>query len=332
MDEAFLKERAYPWLKAVAVHLDQLSLRDPAGKRRLPLSSSPEINDNDITAWFAETTNFDLALIRWLYGAAARMADAAGRPEEAARWRTILSEWPELARADADGKLLVAPGFGLTASHRHFSHLMAIHPLGLVDVSNGEADSRTISSSLGELDRLSSDNWCGYSYSWLGNIFARAREGERAAAALRTFATCFCLPNSFHVNGDQSGTGKSKFTYRPFTLEGNFAFASGLQEMLLQSHTGVIRIFPAVPGAWRDVSFRTLRAEGAFLVSAEKIHGKIRMVKVYSERGGRLSLENPFEATQAVRGKNLPAGLAIVPGGTIEFDMRTGMEIELVAD
>jgi hypothetical protein len=135
--------------------------------------------------------------------------------------------------------------------------------------------------------------WCGYSYSWLGNLYARAFDGEKAASALTDFANCFVLPNSFHVNGDQTKSGKSNFTYRPFTLEGNFAFASGLQEMLIQSHTGVIRVFPAVPAAWKDVSFRNLRTEGAFLVSARKEDGKIVEVVIRSEKGGNCKLADP---------------------------------------
>ncbi len=99
---------------------------------------------------------------------------------------------------------------------------------------------------------------------------ARAFDGEGAAQELKTFAECFCLPNTFHANGDQTKSGKSKFTYRPFTLEGNFAFAAGIQEMLMQSHIGIIRIFPAVPASWQDISFQNLRAMGAFLVSTEQ--------------------------------------------------------------
>lgn len=109
------------------------------------------------------------------------------------------------------------------------------------------------------LEKYGSNWWTGYSFSWLGNLYARAFDGEKAANALRTFANCFCLPNSFHVNGNQSGTGKSKFTYRLFSLEGNFAFAAGIQEMLLQSHTGVIKIFPAIPKSWENVTFNQLR-------------------------------------------------------------------------
>ena len=124
---------------------------------------------------------------------------------------------------------------------------------------------------------------------------ARAFDGEGAAGALRTFADCFCLKNSFHVNGDQSNTGKSKFTYRPFTLEGNFAFAAGIQEMLLQSHTGIVRIFPAIPASWKNVSFKNLRAMGAFLVSAEKKNGQVINIRVFSEQGGLLRIASPVD-------------------------------------
>lgn len=293
-DRNFLKQRAYPWIQDVAIFLDQLSIRDRAGRRRLPLSSSPEIHDNRIEAWFQETTNYDLSLIRWLYWAAAELANELGLTDEALKWKKILGEWPELALAAEDGRLLVSPGESLARSHRHFSHLMAIHPLGLLDWSRGEADQKTIQAGLAELERLGSAEWCGYSYSWVGNLAARARDGELAARALRIFSECFCLPNSFHANGDQSGTGKSNFTYRPFTLEGNFACAAGIQEMLLQSQGGVIRLFPAVPPNWGDVSFHRLRAEGAFLVSAQRIQGKIHEVKFIAEKGGVLQLVNPF--------------------------------------
>ena len=327
-DRVFLEERAYPYLKSVAVFLDRLAERREDGKRKLPLSSSPEINDNRIDAWFGETTNFDLALIRWLYGAAAMMADELGLAEDAGQWRRILGEWPDLALAEDDGRLLIAPGYPLTESHRHFSHLMAIHPLGLVDWSGGEASRRTIRAALSELERLGPDGWCGYSYSWLGNMAARAMDGDRAAAALRTFAECFCLPNSFHANGDQTKSGKSKMTYRPFTLEGNFAFAAAVQEMLLQSHSGVVRVFPAVPAAWKDVSFNSLRAYGAFLVSAKKKDGKVIEIRVTSEKGGKLRLENPFP-DGSYKASGLAAGAVRDAGPVIEADMRPGEQLLL---
>jgi len=122
---------------------------------------------------------------------------------------------------------------------------------------------------------------------------ARNLDGDGAALALRIFAEHFCLPNTFHANGDQTNQGYSKFTYRPFTLEGNFAFASGIQEMLLQSHTGVARLFPAIPSDWKDVSFSQLRAIGAFLVSAEMKDGAVVHIVIKSEKGGALRMAKP---------------------------------------
>nr|MBI1232171.1 hypothetical protein [Cytophagales bacterium] len=292
MDRSFLEKDAYPWIKEVAVFLNELSVMDGEGKRKLPLSSSPEIHNNDASAWFDQMTNYDLALVRWTYTAAADLASELGYAEEAAKWTEILSEWPDYA-LDKTG-LMVAPGHPLQESHRHFSHIMAIHPLSLIDPANGENDRKIIENTVSQLDDLGSSFWTGYSFSWLGNLKARAGDGDGAARALRDFASSFVLPNSFHVNGDQSGTGKSNFTYRPFTLEGNFAFAAGIQQMLLQSHTGVLRVFPAVPSDWQDISFSTLRAEGAFLVSASRRNGHVDKLEITAEKGGELVFENPF--------------------------------------
>lgn len=305
MDRGFLRERAWPWLRDCAVFIAAITETGAAGKRTLPLSSSPEVNEHTPRAWFSTITNYDLALIRRLFSSAAELADEMDLKEDASHWRAVLAEMPELAGSKDDGRLLVAQDFDLSdqhsesfpdsSSHRHLSHLMAIHPLGLVRYENGGQDRRIIHASLAELDRIGTGAWTGFSFAWLISLAARARDGEKAARAAEIFATAFCLPNSFHCNGDQSGKGYSKFTYRPFTLEGNFACAAGIQEMLLQSYSGAIMVFPAIPGGWAEVSFDTLRAEGAFLVSAQRKGGMTRSVVIVSEKGGIARLVDPFE-------------------------------------
>ena len=319
-DRTFLEERAYPFLKEVAVYLEQFSKVDAKGVRRLPLSSSPEIFDNSIQAWFKDMTNFDLALMRFAFGAASELAGELGLAEEAAHWQTVGSQLPEFD-LDADGALTFAKGFSYDQSHRHFSHALAIHPLGLIDWSQGEKEQAIIKATLKKLHDYGPDYWCGYSYSWYGNMCARAFDGEEAARALRTFAECFCLSNTFHANGDQTKSGKSRFTYRPFTLEGNFAFAAGVQEMLLQSHTGVIRVFPAIPSAWQEASFENLRAQGAFLVSATMKEGQVSELRIRAEQGGRLRLMLPASLVHAVKDG------ASLNGELFETDMQKGEEI-----
>jgi len=304
-DRAFLADRAYPYLRDVSVFLEAITReRDANGKRTLPLTSTPEINDNRPTAWFPSITNHDLALIRWCFTATAELARELKQDADAEHWKTVLGEMPEFATGE-DGALLVSAGQPLLESHRHFSHLMAIYPLGLFDPDNGEADARVVHASLAELARLGTSLWCGYSFGWEAHLAARAGDGDRAAKALQTFAKAFVLRNGFHANGDQSGTGISKFTYRPFTLEGNFAFAAGLHEMLLQSNTGVIEVFPGVPTSWGDVSFEKLRAQGAVLVSATRAEGSVAEVSLQAEHETIVRVRSPWSG--AVLELALPA-------------------------
>jgi alpha-L-fucosidase 2 len=293
MDREFLEKEAYPWIRDVALFFEELSVTDKNGLKKLPLSSSPEIFNNSRQAWFDQTTNFDLGLVRWTFDKAAELAAELEKTDEAEKWKEILSQWPSYDIEPETGFTFIK-GIPYNESHRHFSHLIAFHPLGNVDWSKGEEDRKIIKSTIETLDRIGPDWWCGYSYSWLGNIKARAFDGNGAAEALRSFSQCFCLKNSFHVNGDQSKSGKSKFVYRPFTLEGNFAFASGIQDMLLQSHTKIVRIFPAIPDDWKDISFTKLRSEGAFLISAVMGKKEVTSVEVYSEKGGEIKIQNPF--------------------------------------
>ncbi|UCS92085.1 glycoside hydrolase family 95 protein [Echinicola marina] len=306
MDREFLKEEAYPWFKEVAIYLDEISEKTEDGKRKLPISASPEMHNNSRRAWFGETTNFDLANIRFAYTKAAELARELGLDNEAKKWEAILAEWPDYA-IDETG-MMVAPGEALNSSHRHFSHLMAIHPLSMINWSDGDKAQTIIKNTLENLKTVGSSAWVGYSFSWLGNLQARALDGEGAAETLKIFASSFCLPNSFHVNGDQSGKGYSNLNYRPFTLEGNFAFAAGLQEMLLQSHEDFIRLFPAIPKDWEKASFNGFLAQGNFEISAEKInHDEIQAV-INSPKGGTLKIINPFGEDCKVNGQALTKG------------------------
>lgn len=291
-DAEFLKNQAYPWVKEAAHYFENVSVKDADNKRQLPLSTSPEINDNELDAWFQQTTNYDLANIHFTYTAAAEMADALGLKEDATHWRKQLKEWPNFA-SDSTG-LTIAPGYPLTESHRHLSHMLAFHPFGLLDISQSKEVESLIKRSIHHVEELGNEFWIGYTYAWLANMQARIFDGDAAARNLHIFIKAFCSPNSFHLNGDQLKKGYTSFTYRPFTLEGNFAFASAIQEMLLQSHTGIIRVFPAIPEGWREASFDKMRAIGGFLVSADYQNGKVQYITILSEKGGILKVLNPF--------------------------------------
>lgn len=324
MDRQFLKQRAYPWMSGVAKHLEQLTFIDANGLRQLPISSSPEINNNNLDAWFLQNTNYDLALLKFVFAKAEELAKELHFTTEAAHWAKIATELSDYALS-ANNELMYASSLPYTQSHRHFSNAMAIHPLGMIQWEDGERSKNIIKNTLHLFDSIGPSNWNGYSYSWLANLKARAKDGKGAAKALQIFAKAFCSVNSFHVNGDQTKSGYSTRTYRPFTLEGNFAFAAGLQEMLLQSYAGFIEIMPAIPKEWKEVSFEKLRAEGAFLVSAKRKEGSVEEVKISAEKGGIAHLKLPFTEWRATHlyhvkvthEKNGFIALLFQPGGEI---------------
>ena len=96
--------------------------------------------------------------------------------------------------------------------------------------------------------------------------------------------------------------------------------------MALQSHQGTVRIFP-VWDRRLDCAYENLRADGAFLVSAEMRAGITLRATAVSEKGGRLSVVYPEKAfSVTVNGKktalsagDLRKGIETAPGDAVEF-------------
>ena len=293
-DARFLEDEAYPFCREVATALAGLLRESPDGFLRLPLSTSPEIFDNSMRAWLPPMSNYDVALVRSAFTDLAELETARRRPGEAARWAALAKRLPPDRIDPATGSLMFADDLPYTASHRHFSHAMAIHPLGQYDIARGGEDARVINGTIDTIERQGSAQWVGYSFSWVAAMLARAGRADEALDYLRTFERSFTLRNGFHANGEQTRLGLSNFRYRPFTLEGNFLAMEAVHEMLLQSQGGIVRLFPATADAWADVSFDRLRAEGGFVVSAARTAGRAVAFSITATVDQTLTLRDPF--------------------------------------
>jgi alpha-L-fucosidase 2 len=301
MDERFLRDRAYPWCSEVGRCMKALLSPNEDGTLVLPLSSSPEIFNNSQRAWLAPNSNYDLMCLRMLFLSLGEMADALGRAAEADEWK-VLSDRLGPYHLREDGTLKLCADEDLPGSHRHLSNLMALHPFNLITADGGGQDRRVIEATLLEWDRFGTQAWTGYSFSWMAALQARAGRAEEAVKYLDIYAKAFILRNGFHVNGDQTRSGFSGFTYRPFTLEGNFLAMNAVHEMLLQSwsptagerDTEVIRIFPAVPWRWHDASFDGLRTEGGHTVAARRTNNQTTWFSLTAGRDGVVRVRDNF--------------------------------------
>jgi hypothetical protein len=82
-------------------------------------------------------------------------------------------------------------------------------------------------------------------------------------------------------------------------LEPLSIYGATINEMLLQSNEGKIRVFPAIPDGWAT-SFKLL-ARGAFVVSAKrKNDGTIPGIFIESLKGNECKIENPWTNSEVV--------------------------------
>lgn len=275
----FLKNTAYPYMESSAAFIRSLLQEDEDGYLVLPISSSPEIHDNTLKAFVKPNSNYDQAMLLYLFGALEKLAPILNK--DPLPWTHVLKKLRPLA-VNRDKVLRISTEEDLLESHRHQSHAMGIHPLRLLDYHKSE-DKEIIDATINHAVKLGPKHYTGYSYTWLAEFFAIAKNGDKALEYLNIFWNYFCSVNTFHLNGDYKKQGYSSMSYRPFTLEGNFCALDALQEMLLYSEDGVIALFPALPTAWEDVSFQTLRAWGGVLVSASMKKSRLTSASFYAE-------------------------------------------------
>jgi hypothetical protein len=97
-----------------------------------------------------------------------------------------------------------------------------------------------------------------------------------------------------------------------------------LQEMMLQSWDGALRIFPAWPRSL-EARFDGFRAEGAFLVSAACSQGRVTRLEIVSEKGAPCRLYPPWPAGVTVTDESgAPVACVAEEYGRVGFPTRAG--------
>lgn len=104
-----------------------------------------------------------------------------------------------------------------------------------------------------------------------------------------------CSDKVMQVHGRYRDTTPYGFMDKMGIWFENFALPVVVNECLMQSYTGTIRLFPNWPMD-KDAEFSNLRAVGAFLVSASLKNGTVYEVKVTSEMGGELKIMLPWSS------------------------------------
>lgn len=273
LTEAFLRERAYPVLKEASLFFLDFLVFDENGYLVTSPSLSPEnsyVNETGQAGALCSGPSMDSQIIYAVFTACIEAAEILGLDEEwIERWTGARAKLPK-PKVGRHGQIMEwavdyeehEPG------HRHISHLFALHPGEQIVPYKmpelGAAARRTLERRLQH-----GGGHTGWSQAWIANFWARLGDGDKAHGSLRELLVKAVHPNLF---GD----------HPPFQIDANFGGAAAIQEMLLQSHGGEIRLLPALPAAWSSGSVAGLRARGGFVINIRWQAGELEAAEIYS--------------------------------------------------
>ncbi|MHB1022896.1 MAG: glycoside hydrolase family 95 protein [Acidobacteriaceae bacterium] len=269
-DKKFLAERAYPVFREIAQFFLDYLVESPDGHLVTGPSLSPEnqyvLPDGTVASLcMGPTMDIEITravFLRLIWSGEILDRDAALREQVKAAMEKLppfkissmgtLQEWQEDYKEHEPG-------------HRHISHLWALFPDDQITLRKTPKLAQAARRSLERRLAYGSGS-TGWSRAWIVNCWARLEDGDAAYENLLQLLRRSTRSNLFDVCGMKANS--------PYQIDGNLGAVSGIMEMLLQSHSDVVRFLPALPKAWPTGSFRGLRARGGLEVDLTWSKGK----------------------------------------------------------
>lgn len=322
LDETYLRKEAYPlFLKLCEFTLGIFEYDADSDSYTVYPDICPEQGP------FAHNTTITVSCAKYLFKFTLEAARILGESDPVlVQVEKVLPKLPAYALS-APGKYGVhlkdSPDAPDNLWARHPSMLMPVFPIGEFGLASDEETRKIVSNTV---DYLEENCELGiFGGSMIAAAAARIGKGNTALRLLYEHG----IDHMLRSNG-LSAEDTDRFMnfcligrqplYYPCMMEFTGEMLAAVNEMLLQSHDGFIRVFPAIPDgvrdysravrngdtitnyleqytdyeAWKNIRFDKLLAKGAFEVTASLEDGKLSWIIVDSQKGGKARVTSPF--------------------------------------
>lgn len=288
-DDKFLKEILYPLTQEAVRFFADYVFETEDGK----LSSGPSISAENSFVFrgkpyqICNGCTYEITVIRELFCRYLEYSDKL-RPEDSLvkRVRECLPKLPDFRIMD-DGTLAEWPHDfpAHDPQHRHTSHLIGLFPFAQITPEKtpelAAAAGVSIRRKLTPYEQWEDTGWAR---SLLVLYAARLHDGEAAWFHVKSMMKELLEPNGMIYHPPTRGTVFDDDFGHVYELDGNTGLTSGIAEMLLQSHGGVIRLLPALPKEWENGYVKGLRARGGIQTEIFWKKGKITKFSLLSPK------------------------------------------------
>lgn len=338
MDKEFLEKRAFePIRDAVLFLVDYMKRPEAHGeawkddKYHIFPTVPPELYGLKPGFRYNSDCLVDLTLTKFIFKAYLQAVETLGRDKPDAELindvKDILAHYPEYPTAmSPKGRVFVSvPGERADMVYNVPNALMTVFPGEEHGLDSPKATAELLDNTLKNIR-----NEGGNELVFMP--LQTARLGRLDLEEFKRQVRYCMLPNGtcadmvLQVHGRYSDSTQYDYMKRMGIWFENFALPVVINECLMQSYNGAIRLFPNWPKE-QTAKFYTLRAAGAFLVSAEFADGRVQSVEITSEVGSPLRMINPW--SQGAKANN-SQGESLMQAEIIELKTKPGENIRFL--